>query len=73
MAPVAIAVAAWREEDQEFLDNPISPCGVCRQVLVETEKRYGRPIRVLLYGRNGIFEVETASALLPLRFDSDAL
>ena len=73
VAPVAIAVAAWREEDQEFLDNPISPCGVCRQVLDETEKRYGRPIRVLLYGRNGIFEVETASALLPLRFDSDAL
>ena len=73
VAPVAIAVAAWREEDQQFLENPISPCGVCRQVLVETEKRYGHPIRVLLYGRNGIFEVETASALLPLRFDGDAL
>lgn len=73
VAPVAIAVAAWREEDQQFLEDPISPCGVCRQVLVETETRYGRPLRVLLYGRTAIYEVESASLLLPLRFDCDAL
>ncbi|MCF0236575.1 MAG: cytidine deaminase [Bacteroidaceae bacterium] len=73
VAPVAIAVAAWREEDQSFLDNPISPCGICRQVMVEVETRYQRPLRVLLYGRQGIYEVESASQLLPLCFDSDAL
>ncbi len=73
IAPVAIAVAAWREEDQDFLPHPISPCGVCRQVLVETEKRYLHKIRVLLYGKDGIYTLNSASDLLPLQFDADAL
>lgn len=73
VAPVAIAVAAWRADHEAFLPEPISPCGVCRQVLVETETRYRRKIRVLLYGESGIYEFESASHLLPFRFDSDAL
>ena len=33
-----LAIAA-RNERGEFLSDPISPCGACRQVMVETEKR----------------------------------
>ncbi|RRD76642.1 cytidine deaminase [Alloprevotella sp. OH1205_COT-284] len=73
VAPVAIAIAAWRKTDKKFLAHPISPCGICRQVLVETETRYKQKIKVLLYGDSGIYEVESASQLLPFRFDSDAL
>lgn len=73
VAPVTIAVAAWRKADGKFLANPISPCGICRQVLVETETRYRTPLRVLLYGESGIYEIDSASLLLPFRFDSDAL
>ena len=36
-----LAIAA-RNERGEFLSDPISPCGACRQVMVETEKRYSR-------------------------------
>lgn len=71
--PTTIAIAAWRELDQQFLDSPISPCGVCRQVLVEIETRYRRPLRVLLYGRTAIYEIASASELLPLRFTGEAL
>lgn len=73
IAPSVIAIAAWRKANEQFLPNPISPCGICRQVLVETETRYRRKIRVLLYGESGIYEIESASLLLPFRFDSDAL
>lgn len=73
VAPTAIAVAAWRKTDGKFLSLPISPCGICRQVLVETETRYKKKIKVLLYGDSGIYEVESASLLLPFRFDSNTL
>lgn len=67
----ALAVAARTETD--FLDTPIPPCGACRQVLLETEKRYGRPMRVLLYGRREIYVIDRAARLLPLSFDGDFL
>lgn len=49
--------------------TPISPCGACRQVMVETEKRFGQPIRILLCGMEEVYVIESASCLLPLSFD----
>lgn len=66
-----LAIAARSEEG--FLDTPISPCGACRQVLLETEKRYGKPMRILLYGKKEIFIIQSVASLLPLCFDSDFL
>ncbi|HMJ48146.1 MAG TPA: cytidine deaminase [Ferruginibacter sp.] len=55
-------------------DHPVSPCGMCRQSLVEYEERTGKPIRLILSGMDGkVFIVETASQLLPLSFGSDDL
>ena len=67
-----LAIAA-RNERGEFLSDPISPCGACRQVMVETEKRYNRPMRILLYGTGGIYEIRGVSGLLPLSFDASAM
>ena len=44
-AVVTLAIAARTEKD--FIDTPIPPCGACRQVILETEKRYKQPIRIL--------------------------
>lgn len=66
-----LAIAARTEED--FLDTPIPPCGACRQVLLETEKRYGKPVRILLYSKSDIYILNGASSLLPLSFDGDFL
>lgn len=69
----AIAVAVWRELDGKFMAHPASPCGVCRQHLVETEQRHGKKIRVILYGTDEIFVLQSASTLLPLTFTGDEL
>lgn len=67
----ALAIAARTEKD--FIDNPIPPCGACRQVILETEKRYGQPVRILLYGKKHIYEIKSISDLLPLSFDASAM
>ncbi len=56
-----------------LVQAPIVPCGACRQVIVETEHRYQSPIRLLLYGTNGIYAVDSIKDLLPLSFVSDAM
>lgn len=67
-----LAVAA-RNERGEFLEDPIPPCGACRQVMMETEKRFKRPMRILLFGKKGIYELEGMGALLPLSFDASTM
>ena len=68
---ITLAIAARTEKD--FIDNPIPPCGACRQVILETEKRYGQPIRILLYGKECIYEIKSIGDLLPLSFDASAM
>ncbi|MBQ5751759.1 MAG: cytidine deaminase [Bacteroidaceae bacterium] len=64
-----LAIAA--RTDQGELEVPIPPCGACRQVILETEKRYNTPIRIILYGAKECYVVEDGiKALLPLSFDS---
>lgn len=54
--------------------HPISPCGMCRQSLVEYEERVKQPIRLLLSGLDGkVFVIEKAHSLLPLSFGSTDL
>ncbi len=67
-----LAIAAHNERG-EFLEAPIPPCGACRQVMLETEKRFKHPMRVLLYGTKGIYELNDIGELLPLSFDASAM
>ena len=71
-AVLALAIAAYT--DGAFTPTPIAPCGACRQVMLETEQRYGIPIRLLLYGTDTIHIVPDGIAqLLPLMFDAAML
>lgn len=55
-------------------NEPISPCGICRQTLREYEDRFKHPIRLILGGMYGkIYIFEKASSLLPLAFTSKDL
>ena len=66
---VTLAIAA--RKGRQFLSQPIPPCGACRQVISGVEERYGIPIRILLYGTEGVLVSESISPLLPLRFADD--
>lgn len=68
----SLAIAAQNAQGE--LSRPITPCGACRQVILEVEKRYGRPVRIILYGTSECYLIEDGiKALLPLSFDSDFL
>jgi cytidine deaminase len=63
----ALAIAA-RTPKGELQEEPVSPCGICRQVLIETETRYGQPVRILLYGRRCVYVIKGIKELMPLSF-----
>ncbi|GAB5418937.1 MAG: cytidine deaminase [Crocinitomicaceae bacterium] len=51
------------------VETILSPCGGCRQVMVETEKRQNKSFRVILVSQNNITIVtDSAASLLPLAF-----
>lgn len=47
------------------------PCGQCRQVLVDVERRQGSPIRVIMSGAGMASVVDSAAKLLPFTFVLD--
>lgn len=55
-------------EDGELTDEPAFPCGGCRQVMVEAEERHNTPMEIWMVGKTRIVKVESADALLPLKF-----
>lgn len=64
---VAIAIAA--KNLHGFVKTPVTPCGACRQVMLEIEQRYHQPMRIMLFGTDGIICVNGGIRdLLPLSF-----
>jgi cytidine deaminase len=64
---LALCIAA-RGTDGSFTTLPVTPCGGCRQALLESEYRQKSPIKVLLYGLDEIYIISSAQQLLPLAF-----
>jgi cytidine deaminase len=44
------------------------PCGQCRQILLDTERRQGTPIRIIMCGEVSASVVSSAAVLLPFNF-----
>jgi cytidine deaminase len=53
-----------------IVQKHISPCGACRQVLLETEMRSNQPMRILLAGSEEVHIIDSAESLLPVSFKS---
>ena len=60
-------------KNNNIVDSPLSPCGACRQVMIETEKRYDSNIKTLLDSSNEIWVSDSAQNLLPLFFYGEDL
>lgn len=53
-------------------NKPISPCGICRQSLLEQEIKQHQSIRIILGGLSGIiYVIPQAKLLLPLSFSAE--
>lgn len=62
-----IAIAA-RDTTGEFPVQPVSPCGGCRQALLEYETLAKHNVRVILAGRDTVYILPSVKSLLPLAF-----
>lgn len=58
----ALAIASDPSERECY------PCGQCRQVLVDVERRQGSPLRVIMSGGGTASAVSSATLLLPFTF-----
>lgn len=68
---VKIAIAAW--SNGKFTKDVITPCGSCRQVLLETENRFNSSMRILMYAQDCVYIVNSIKDLLPLHFGDEKL
>jgi cytidine deaminase len=54
--------------------EPISPCGMCRQSLLDYENRFQSPIKIIMAGMSGkVMVLNSATHLLPFGFDGSIL
>ncbi len=66
-----IAIAAYTNGG--YTENPVSPCGACRQVILEAQNRFKHPIKLILYGEKEIYIIDNITDIFPLSFGSDEL
>ena len=71
--PIETIAISYNSEEVKS-DHPISPCGMCRQALLEYESRTSKPIRLILSGQEGkVYVIKSAGMLLPFAFTSEEL
>jgi cytidine deaminase len=72
---IPIQAVAITSSSSDFpVTNPVSPCGACRQVMIEYETRNNHKIRLILAGEQGIVRIiEGIETLLPLYFNEKGL
>ncbi len=56
------------------INYPLPPCGMCRQYILEMEKKQNQNINIVLSGNEGeVILLDAAADLLPLYFDEEFL
>lgn len=69
---VAVKAVAITSRAANFeVNEPVTPCGSCRQALAEYENLYHNKIRIILMGETGkVMVIESIGELLPLMFNA---
>lgn len=75
IAVEAIAIAYTKKDINPVLkEEPLSPCGICRQVISEVAQGQQTPIRMLMCSAgDSILSINDAKDLLPFSFGSKML
>lgn len=69
-----MAIAVTIRNPRKVIGQPAAPCGACRQVICETERKNGQTMRVILQGETGpVYVFDKGLDLLPLGFDGGFL
>lgn len=68
LAMRSLAVAGGHEGVLE--SKPASPCGACRQVMAQYQRKAGAPMSVLVVGEGKVWKFDKVDDLLPFIFDS---
>ena len=66
--PVEMLSIAARGTDGQLTEEPTGPCGSCRQVIIESETRSRRRMKILLYGTKHVYVIDGIGQLMPLSF-----
>ena len=66
--PIELLAITAANNEGVLQQEPVSPCGTCRQVIIEIETRYKHPVRILLHGSRCTYVVDGISQLMPLSF-----
>ncbi|PZR25140.1 MAG: cytidine deaminase [Citrobacter freundii] len=67
-------IAVSYDNEKGTSDRPVSPCGMCRQALLEYESRGGKPLRIIMSGQKGeVIVLKSVGDLLPFAFTQDEL
>lgn len=68
------ALAVTARSKKLVHNDPLSPCGACRQVISEYQHKQKSPIRLIMGGQgDSVWIFEDASSLLPFGFEADYL
>lgn len=62
------ALAIVASQNGELQPAPSYPCGACRQVMAQYEKRYGKPLKIIIGSAGKIQIFDSVSALMPFIF-----
>ena len=63
-----VSMAVVASSGDGLTENPVTPCGACRQVMSEYRAVSGKPFAILMVGSNEIVRVEDVEQLLPFSF-----
>ncbi len=69
-----MAMAITVKHPTKIINQPVMPCGSCRQAICEMEQKQQRPIQLIIRGEEGnIFIFKTGLDILPFAFDGALL